>query len=521
MYNGNFKKKATGIFALLMAFGMASAAAPSIMPDMSVMAIHAEATDYTYSTAPEWTWSDDFSAATATFIADEDASVTEIVDAVITSEVTKEATETEPGEKTYTAKVTFRDQEYTDTKTEAITAAETPETEYTYSTAPVWTWADDFSTATAVFTADEDESVTESVDAKVIAEVTKEATKTEPGEKTYTAMVTFHDKIYSDIKTKSIPATSITIAPKPSTIITSDSGNNSSGTTTTDTVNKKVSGNTVYNHNNDRIIISSNIPTYVADRIYNGSVQYADTSAIDTNKMLLSGTLSAVNPGTYTYTVTPINGYAWADGTTASKTVTWRIVNNTAYYNPYAYGPYSYNPYGYNSYGYNAYTANRNNVVFGSRDMMAAGVQISNFAAYVGEPVYVSNAGKYVAVVYNSITGYPIAVVPPCTNGYFIMPDANVIVKLVDDVKSATSTATTAAKSDIYIYDANMKLYKTASTTKDYVTIKFGKDNANKTVKLYSGKNKSGKLLFETKTDSDGTLSFNINHGKEYSVVIG
>ena len=485
---------------------------------------------YTYSETPEWVWSDDLSSATATFTANEDASVTQSVEATITSEVTQPATETEPGVKTYTATATFNGQQYTDTKTGAIPA--TGAGTYTYSTTPEWTWDSNYKSATAKFVSNEDPAIFEVVNATITSEIVSAPSYNKKGERKYTATVIFNDQTYTDTKTEEISATPVIITSTTPTIITSDDGNNNgSGTTTTTTGNTDSgnafkngnngsnSNNTGYNYNNnnynDRIVISSNVPTYVADRTYTGTMQYADTSAIDTNKMLLSGTLSAVNPGTYTYTVTPINGYAWSDGTTGSKTVTWRIVNNTTYSNSYnnSYG-YNYNPY------YNTYTANRNSIV-SNGNMVSAGVQISSYVAYVGEPVQVSNTGKYVAVVYNSVTGNPIAVIPPNTTSYFTMPDANAVVRLADDIRQTTSTTTTAAASEICIYDANMKLYKTASTTKDVVTIKFGKDNANKTVRLYSGKNKSGKLLFETKTDSEGTLSFTINHGREYSVVLG
>jgi hypothetical protein len=38
-----------------------------------------------------------------------------------------------------------------------------------------------------------------------------------------------------------------------------------------------------------------------------------------------TGTRSATNPGTYTAYATPKDNYAWSDGTTDTKTVTWKI----------------------------------------------------------------------------------------------------------------------------------------------------------------------------------------------------
>lgn len=67
---------------------------------------------------PTWEWTD-VTAATATFEATNLPGKTEKVDAVITSE-TKEATIYEAGATIYTAKVTFNDTEYTDTKEEPI-----------------------------------------------------------------------------------------------------------------------------------------------------------------------------------------------------------------------------------------------------------------------------------------------------------------------------------------------------------------------------------------------------------------
>ena len=70
---------------------------------------------------PVWSWTDDFKA-TATFTcANNDAHV-ENVTATVTNAVTTEATCEADGVRTYTAKVTFEDKEYTDTKTETLPA---------------------------------------------------------------------------------------------------------------------------------------------------------------------------------------------------------------------------------------------------------------------------------------------------------------------------------------------------------------------------------------------------------------
>ena len=78
------------------------------------------ATGHAYG-APVWKWNDDFTAS-ATFTCTNDATHVETVNATVTNEVTTEATCEADGVRTYTAKVTFEDKEYTDTKTEVIPA---------------------------------------------------------------------------------------------------------------------------------------------------------------------------------------------------------------------------------------------------------------------------------------------------------------------------------------------------------------------------------------------------------------
>ena len=156
------------------------------------------ATGHTYG-APVWKWNDDFTAS-ATFTCGNDASHVETVNAAVTNEVTTEATCEADGVRTYTAKVTFEDKEYTDTKTEVI-----PATSHAYG-APVWKWNDDF-TASATFTCGNDDSHVETVNAAVTNEVTTEATCEVDGVRTYTAKVTFEGKEYTDTKTEVIPAT--------------------------------------------------------------------------------------------------------------------------------------------------------------------------------------------------------------------------------------------------------------------------------------------------------------------------
>ena len=78
------------------------------------------ATGHAYG-EPVWKWNDDFTAS-ATFTCGNDASHVKTVNAAVTNEVTTEATCESTGVRTYTAKVTFEGEEYTDTKTEVIPA---------------------------------------------------------------------------------------------------------------------------------------------------------------------------------------------------------------------------------------------------------------------------------------------------------------------------------------------------------------------------------------------------------------
>ena len=58
-----------------------------------------------------------------------------------------------------------------------------------------------------------------------------------------------------------------------------------------------------------------------ADKIYNG----ANQKGINGNHVILTGTIEAIDAGTYTATATPEENYTWEDGTTEAKTITWKI----------------------------------------------------------------------------------------------------------------------------------------------------------------------------------------------------
>jgi len=145
---------------------------------------------------PTWTWSEDYSTATATFtcVRGDDA---QTVTATVASETTA-ATCTADGAIVYTATAEFDGTTYTDTQTEVI-----PATGHTYGE-PVFAW-NGYDAATATFTCTDDGDV-QTVDAVITSETTA-ATATEDGEIVYTATVEFNGIIHTDTKTEVIPAT--------------------------------------------------------------------------------------------------------------------------------------------------------------------------------------------------------------------------------------------------------------------------------------------------------------------------
>ena len=62
------------------------------------------------------------------------------------------------------------------------------------------------------------------------------------------------------------------------------------------------------------------------DKTYNGLLQAGVTG----NNVDLTGAISAIQVGTYTATATPKANYAWSDGTTAEKTVSWKILTKSS-----------------------------------------------------------------------------------------------------------------------------------------------------------------------------------------------
>lgn len=78
------------------------------------------ATGHSYGTTPTWTWTG-YTAATATFTCTSD-NATHVEEGVITNAVTTQPTCTTKGVRTYTAKVTFENADYSNQKTEDVNA---------------------------------------------------------------------------------------------------------------------------------------------------------------------------------------------------------------------------------------------------------------------------------------------------------------------------------------------------------------------------------------------------------------
>ena len=147
---------------------------------------------------PVFTWSDDYSTAEATFTCENDKTHVETVKAAVTSKTT-DATCTKVGKIVYTATVEFEGKTYTDSKETEIKAIG-----HKYGT-PVFTWSDDYSTAEATFTCENDKTHVETVKAAVTSKTT-DATCTKVGKIVYTAIVEFEGKTYTDSKKVEIPA---------------------------------------------------------------------------------------------------------------------------------------------------------------------------------------------------------------------------------------------------------------------------------------------------------------------------
>ena len=81
----------------------------------------------------------------------------------------------------------------------------------------------------------------------------------------------------------------------------------------------------IYNLADDNRCLPLDLPVQSETLTYTGSEQSPSWNNFDATKMTVSGTTTAVNADTYTAKFTPKTGYAWGDGTTGAKSVTWKI----------------------------------------------------------------------------------------------------------------------------------------------------------------------------------------------------
>ncbi len=162
--------------------------------------LYAHWTACEYGDPTDWQWTD-FTAAQATLhCVHSGCEHTKQYDATITSHTTEASCEHGAGAE-YVATITVGAASYTDAKVDATGSALGHAYDYTNI---VWTWADDYSSATATVKCTRDESHVKSDDVvTVTSTVTKEATTEEAGVRTYTATIDGTD--YKDVKTQEIP----------------------------------------------------------------------------------------------------------------------------------------------------------------------------------------------------------------------------------------------------------------------------------------------------------------------------
>ena len=67
------------------------------------------------------------------------------------------------------------------------------------------------------------------------------------------------------------------------------------------------------------------VPSQSGSLTYTGSAQTPAWNNYDPNMLTIGGATSGTNAGTYAATFTPKEGYQWADGTNAARTVNWTI----------------------------------------------------------------------------------------------------------------------------------------------------------------------------------------------------
>ena len=156
---------------------------------------------------------------------------------------------------------------------------------------------------------------------------------------------TYDGKAHTGTVTVSVPASGATVyygssassCTSTSPIYLTDAGSQ--------TVYFKVTANNYTDYTGSFVITISKakittVPSTQATWWYTGSTVTPTWSNYDSSKLTIGGTTSAVNISSYTATFTPKANYTWSDGTTAAKSVTWKIASGsgTSYYTATQYG---------------------------------------------------------------------------------------------------------------------------------------------------------------------------------------
>ncbi len=157
---------------------------PVVTADVTYTAVYAE-TEHSYG-EPEWIWKSNGKDATVKFTCSVCGHTENLNSENSTLIISMEPTCTQNGEKVYYADVQLNGRRYSNTNRVTI-----PATGHSYG-GPQWTWAEDYSSATAKFTCSKGDD-TQTVNAAVTSEV--------KGSKTvYTATAEFNGKTYTDTK---------------------------------------------------------------------------------------------------------------------------------------------------------------------------------------------------------------------------------------------------------------------------------------------------------------------------------
>lgn len=146
---------------------------------------------------PTFKWSQDYKSCTVVFDCTRDGcSSQQESNATVDSRTDTPASCEQMGSTSYTASVTFQEEEYQDTKT----VQDIPATGHNWK--PQYNWSEDLQSCSVMFTCQNDSSHTHTQNAEVTSEITIPATCTAMGTTAYTAAVTFEGKAYEDIQTK-------------------------------------------------------------------------------------------------------------------------------------------------------------------------------------------------------------------------------------------------------------------------------------------------------------------------------